>query len=224
MSACDTNKTTMPLAIKPAFFEQARRAIRTPDPPDTAHMLASQLRVREHLHKMGELRRFGFWKLLDKKELARFCVSQISKEWEYSADLIKNVQVGGASFPLFWDKKGYLVVRAWSANIALAGIIYLPQVGDYGRTIVPPDILDIALSVRHVVDGLTIIDCKLSTLDIGDHTQSEQQECMLLAILEHPDRFKQHYRVKFVSLATWKAEEYDTYQPPCLEYILPEDE
>jgi hypothetical protein len=53
--------------------------------------------------------------------------------------------------------------------------------------------------------------------NLGERTQSERQECLLLGILVHPDRFERYHRVKLIPLATWQADEYESCQPSSVD-------
>ncbi|MGD0094678.1 MAG: hypothetical protein ABSE73_32610 [Planctomycetota bacterium] len=194
---------------RPSSFEGVFDALKEARARTIHHIVRAQNRVHKFLHKAGELKQLGFSGLMDRRQVGRFCVYQVCKDWECCSDLVKAVRVGGSWCPTSRYAGGCMEVSAYVRDAALSGVIYVLDISEYARTLIPSFAMDIALSVRNAVDCLAVVDCKASELDLRGRAHSKGQECMLLGILIHPDRQRYYNWPILVPLATWPMVEYD---------------
>jgi len=197
--------------VRPNSFEDVCDVMNCSNSKGVLRTVKAQNRVREYLRGMGELNRLGFWVLMDSLQLGRFCVRQICREWTCCTDLMNAAVVSSSWYPNSSEAGGCVDVHAESGEARMNGVIFATEIGQYARTVVPSFAMDIALSVRNAVDFVTIVDCKATanTLDLGGRSHSNNQECMLLGILVHPDYFCNYDRPRLIPLATWPMQEYE---------------
>jgi hypothetical protein len=195
--------------VRPNSFEDVCDVLNGPESVGVLRIVKAQNRVRQYLQKMSMLKRLGYWVLMDKRQLGRFCVRQICREWECCAALVDSVVVGGSWYPNSSELGGCLTISASAGNAKLHAVVDVWEIGQYARSVVPASAMDIALSVRNAVDFVAVVDCKKGEIDCGGRTPADQQECMLLGVVVHPDLLRQYDAPRLVPLATWPMEEYD---------------
>jgi hypothetical protein len=212
--AGDDSRRCERMLARPNSFEDVCDVLNGPESRGVLSIVKAQNCVREYLRKMCKLKRLGLGALMDPPQLGRFYIRQICREWECCADLLNAVVVSELWPPYLseddeYDKGVCMNIDAQTGNAGVRGAVYAIDIGLYARTVVPSFAMDIALSVRNAVDFVTIVDCKADRLDLGGRNHSDNQECMLMGVLSHPDHFRKYNQARLIPLATWPMQEYE---------------
>jgi hypothetical protein len=195
--------------VRPNSFEDICDVLNGPGAETIRDIVSAQNRVRTFLRKAGELKRLGFWDMIDARQLGSFCLRQIAKDWDCCAELVTSTIHGSVACPDLYEDAAHIYLEARFGNCGVLALIFLAELKWYWSTVVPTEVMNIALSVRHAVDGLVVVDCKNGDLPLGGRVASENQECMLLACLLHPSSCPRRPYEILVPLATWPMQKYE---------------